>query len=80
MEMTEFDAVVIDPPRAGAKAQMAEIAQAAVPLVMAVSCNPNTFARDERMLEDGGYKLVEVWPVGQFLYSHHVELVAKFTR
>ena len=79
-EMADFDAIIIDPPRAGAKAQMAEIALSRVPVVMAVSCNPNTFARDARILVDGGYQLVEIWPVGQFLFSHHVELIAKFTR
>lgn len=80
LELKKFDAVVIDPPRAGASAQCAEIAKSAVPVVVAVSCNPNTFARDARLLLDGGYRLERLWPVGQFLWSAHVELVARFTR
>lgn len=79
-ELKKFDAVVFDPPRAGASAQCAEIARSAVPVVVAVSCNPNTFARDARLLLDGGYRLERLWPVGQFLWSAHVELVARFTR
>ena len=51
-----------------------------MPLVVAVSCDATTFARDARILIDGGYKLVTVTPVDQFRYSHHVELVAKFER
>ncbi|MCH8685916.1 class I SAM-dependent RNA methyltransferase [Pedomonas mirosovicensis] len=80
LELKRFQAVVIDPPRAGAQAQCAEIAKSAVPVVVAVSCNPNTFARDARLLIDGGYRLERLWPVGQFLWSAHVELVARFTR
>lgn len=80
LELKKFDAVVIDPPRAGATAQCMEIAKSSVPVVVAVSCNPNTFARDARLLLDGGYRLERLWPVGQFLWSAHVELVARFTR
>lgn len=80
LELKEFDAVVIDPPRAGAEAQCHQLAASDVPLVLAVSCNPNTFARDARLLADGGYHLTDLWPIGQFLWSTHVELVACFRR
>jgi 23S rRNA (uracil1939-C5)-methyltransferase len=79
-ELTAYDAVVFDPPRAGARAQAAEIAKSPVPVVIAVSCNPATFARDARMLVDGGYRLTQVTPVGQFLWSAHIELAAVFER
>jgi 23S rRNA (uracil1939-C5)-methyltransferase len=74
------DAVVFDPPRQGAEAQAREIAKSAAPVVVAVSCNPATFARDARLLSEGGYRLVQVTPVDQFRYSFHVEVVAKFVR
>ncbi len=80
LELKAFDAVVFDPPRQGAEAQARELALSKVPLVIAVSCDATTFARDARILIDGGYKLVTVTPVDQFRYSHHVELVAKFER
>lgn len=79
-ELRRFDAVVIDPPRAGAKEQIAELAKAKPPVVVAVSCNPNTFARDAAMLVAGGYRLERLWPVGQFRWSTHVELAARFVR
>ncbi|QXQ07703.1 methyltransferase [Sphingosinicellaceae bacterium] len=79
-ELDRFDAVVIDPPRAGAAAQTAALAASKVPLVVAVSCNPSTFARDARTLVDAGYDLQRLWPVGQFRWSTHVELVARFVR
>ena len=79
-ELSRFDAVVFDPPRPGAKIQAAEIARSKVPLVVAVSCNPASFARDARALVDGGYELKEVTPLDQFLWSPHVELVAVFRR
>ncbi len=79
-ELAPFEAVVFDPPRAGAKEQVAELAGSAVQRIVAVSCNPNTFARDARMLVDGGYVLESVQPVDQFLWSPHLELVAVFTR
>jgi 23S rRNA (uracil1939-C5)-methyltransferase len=79
-ELKAFDAVVFDPPRQGSERQAQELALSKVPLVVAVSCDAATFARDARILVDGGYKLVTVTPVDQFRYSHHVELVAKFTR
>jgi len=77
-ELKSFDAVVFDPPRAGASAQAAEIARSGVPTVIGVSCNPQTFARDASLLVAGGYRLVEVTPVDQFVYSPHVELVGVF--
>ncbi len=79
-ELGRFDAIIFDPPRAGAKAQAAGIARSNVPTVVAVSCNPATFARDAALLREGGYALARLWPVGQFRWSSHVELVAEFTR
>jgi 23S rRNA (uracil1939-C5)-methyltransferase len=79
-EMTKCDAVVFDPPRQGAQAQAAELAKSKVPLVVAVSCSAATFARDAKILIDGGYRLKRVTPVDQFRYSPHVELVARFER
>jgi 23S rRNA (uracil1939-C5)-methyltransferase len=79
-ELKVFDAVVFDPPRQGAKAQVCELAKSKVPTVIAVSCDATTFARDARILVDGGYKLAGVTPVDQFRYSFHVELVAKFEK
>jgi 23S rRNA (uracil1939-C5)-methyltransferase len=79
-ELARLDAVVFDPPRQGAEAQARELALSAVPILVAVSCNPLTFARDARILVDGGYRLTRVTPVDQFLYSAHVELVARFER
>lgn len=79
-ELARFDAVVFDPPRPGAKIQAVEIARSKVPLVVAVSCNPASFARDARALVDGGFALREVTPLDQFLWSPHAELVAVFRR
>lgn len=80
LELRKFDAVVIDPPRAGAKAQMAEIVASDIRLVGAVSCNPVSFARDAKTLIDGGFTLDWVQPVDQFRWSGHVELAARFSR
>jgi 23S rRNA (uracil1939-C5)-methyltransferase len=79
-ELKPFDAVVFDPPRQGAEAQARELAKSAVPVVIAVSCNPATFARDVRLLVDGGYRLTHVTPVDQFRHSAHVEIVARLER
>jgi 23S rRNA (uracil1939-C5)-methyltransferase len=79
-ELKQFDAVVFDPPRQGAEAQARELAASTVPTVVAVSCNPTTFARDARLLVDGGYRLVQVAPIDQFLFSAHVEVVANFKK
>ncbi|WP_010142322.1 class I SAM-dependent RNA methyltransferase [Oceanicola sp. S124] len=74
-----IEAAVIDPPRAGAEAQTRALAEARVPVIAAVSCNPVTFARDARMLLQAGYRMGEVLVVDQFRWSPHVEVVAGFT-
>ena len=79
-ELSRFDAVVIDPPRAGAEAQFAELAEARVPRIAEVSCNPVTFARDAALLIAAGYRLDRLTVVDQFRWSTHVELVAGFSR
>ena len=79
-ELDRFDAIVFDPPRAGAQAQVAWIAQSKVPLVIGVACDAGTFARDAAMLVAAGYRLERVIPVDQFKYSAHVELVGVFRR
>lgn len=79
-ELREIDAVVFDPPRQGAQAQAKQLAASKVPVIIAVSCNVTTFARDMRMLIDGGYKLETVVPVDQFRHTPHVELVARLVR
>jgi 23S rRNA (uracil1939-C5)-methyltransferase len=79
-ELGRFDAVVLDPPRAGAREQMPGLAASAVPRIAYVSCNPATFARDARTLIDGGYRLDWIRPVGQFRWSTHVELAASFSK
>ena len=79
-ELEGFDAVVFDPPRAGAAAQAAALAASKVATVVAVSCNPATLARDARILIDGGFKLEAVTPIDQFLFSPHIEAVAVLRR
>jgi 23S rRNA (uracil1939-C5)-methyltransferase len=79
-ELRDYDAVVFDPPRQGAEAQARQLAASKVPVVVAVSCNVATFARDARTLVDGGYKIETVTPVDQFRHTPHVELVARFIR
>ena len=79
-ELAAFDAVVLDPPRAGAQEQVRALAASPVPHIAYVSCNPATFARDAEILASGGYKLVWARPVGQFRWSTHVELAAAFSR
>jgi 23S rRNA (uracil1939-C5)-methyltransferase len=76
-ELARFDAVVIDPPRAGAQAQTERLARARPPVIAAVSCNPATFARDARLLADAGYRLDWIEVVDQFRWSAHVELAAR---
>ncbi len=76
-ELNEFDAIVFDPPRAGAALQAERIAKSSVPVVIAVSCNAATLARDARTLVDGGYVMGPVTPVDQFLYAPHVEAVSR---
>lgn len=77
-ELARFDAVVIDPPRAGAEAQIAQLARAGIPVIAHVSCNPASFARDAASLVAHGYSLEDLRVVDQFLWSTHVELVAAF--
>jgi 23S rRNA (uracil1939-C5)-methyltransferase len=78
--MRDYDAAVFDPPRQGAQAQVQQLAASKIPVVIAVSCNAATFARDARILTDGGYSLERVTPVDQFRHTPHVELVARFER
>jgi 23S rRNA (uracil1939-C5)-methyltransferase len=79
-ELNSFDAVVFDPPRAGAELQAREIASSEICRVIAVSCNAATFARDASILIDGGYQLKRVAPVDQFRFAGHVEIVGVFDR
>jgi 23S rRNA (uracil1939-C5)-methyltransferase len=79
-EFSRFEAVVLDPPRAGAREQAVHLAASTVPWIAYVSCNPSSFARDATTLIAGGYKLDWILPVGQFRWSTHVELAAAFSR
>ncbi|MEO9779107.1 MAG: class I SAM-dependent RNA methyltransferase [Sedimentitalea sp.] len=79
-ELRKFDAAVLDPPRAGAEAQVAALADSRLDLIAYVSCNPVTFARDARVLVSSGYHLTWVQVVDQFRWSSHIELVAAFSR
>jgi len=79
-ELNRYDAVMFDPPRAGCREQVEEMASARTPLLIGVSCNPATFARDARILCDGGYWLQSLQVIDQFLWSHHVEMVGVFTK
>ena len=79
-ELNRFAAVVLDPPRAGAREQVLQLAQADVPTLAYISCNPASFARDAAHLSTAGYWLESVKPVGQFRWSTHVELVGIFRK
>ncbi|WP_420142473.1 class I SAM-dependent RNA methyltransferase [Sphingomonas sp.] len=79
-ELGRFEAIVLDPPRAGAKEQAPALAAARTGVIAYVSCNPATFARDARTLLDGGWWIDWIRPVGQFRWSTHVELAARFVR
>jgi 23S rRNA (uracil1939-C5)-methyltransferase len=79
-ELDGFNAVLFDPPRQGAQMQARALAASAVPLIVAVSCNPATFARDMQLLMAGGYRLTSVTPIDQFRYSPHVEIVARLEK
>ncbi|TLG76947.1 methyltransferase [Methylocystis sp. B8] len=79
-ELNSFDAVVFDPPRAGAAAQTGEITRSEVPIVVAVSCHAQSFARDAAILLKGGYVIREITPLDQFRYAAHVEIVAVFEK
>lgn len=79
-EIRDYAAVVFDPPRAGAKEQCQKMAKSEIPLLVAVSCNPSTFARDAKILIEGGYKLKSLQLFDQFIYTNHTELVGVFYR
>jgi len=79
-ELNRFDAVLLDPPRAGARAQIAGIAASTLPRLVYVSCNPSSWARDAAVLAEAGFRLAKLRPVGQFRWSTHVELVSLFVR
>jgi 23S rRNA (uracil1939-C5)-methyltransferase len=79
-ELKGFDAVVFDPPRQGAEMQARELSASGVPLIVAVSCNPATFARDMQPLLRAGYHLTGVTPIDQFRYATHVEIVARLEK
>ena len=79
-ELRGFDGVVLDPPRAGAREQVAQIAASGVPRVAYISCNPSSWSRDGVILKEAGYRLEELRPVGQFRWSTHVELASLFVR
>ena len=79
-ELKDYDAVVLDPPRAGAEAQAKVLAKSRVPVIAYVSCDAASFARDAALLIAGGYKIGPVTPVDQFLWSSHIELVGRFVR
>jgi len=78
--LKDLDAVIIDPPRAGARTQAEALAESSVRKIAMVSCNPATFARDARLLEDGGYRLSWIQPIDAFLWSAQIELVGAFER
>ena len=79
-ELQAFDGVLLDPPRAGARAQVEQIAASGVPRVVYISCNPSSWSRDAVMLKEAGYRLAELRPVGQFRWSTHVELTSLFLK
>ncbi len=79
-DLSEFSALVFDPPRPGASAQCQALADTGPPIIIGVSCNPASFARDARLLVEGGYRLEWAAPIDQFPWSHHLELVARFVR
>jgi 23S rRNA (uracil1939-C5)-methyltransferase len=79
-ELNRFAAVLLDPPRAGARDQVAHLADSTVPRIVYISCNPSSWARDATVLVAGGYRLAELRPVGQFRWSTHVELASLFVR
>jgi len=79
-ECDRFDAIVLDPPRAGAREQVLQLAASSVPGIVYVSCNPSSFARDAETLCKVGYRIDWIQPVGQFRWSTHVELAARLSR
>jgi 23S rRNA (uracil1939-C5)-methyltransferase len=79
-ELDGFDALILDPPRAGAAAQVAELARSRVRRVVYASCDPGSFAREARVLQDAGYRLEKLKAIDQFLWSGHVESIALFAK
>ena len=79
-ELSGLDLVVLDPPRAGAKAQVEQIAQTKIPKIIMVSCNPQTAARDSKVLLDSGWQISSLTSVDQFKWSNHIELVIVFEK
>jgi len=79
-ELNQYDAVLFDPPRSGCNEQAKEMAASQVPLLIGISCNPASFAKDVRLLVNGGYRIQSIQVVDQFIYSHHVEVVGIFTK
>ncbi len=79
-ECNDYDVVIFDPPRGGAKAQATQLSKSDVPNIVAVSCDPSSFARDTKILIDGGYEMESLLPVDQFLWSTHLECIAHFTK
>ncbi len=79
-ELGRYDGAIFDPPRAGAQAQAEQLAKSGLPVVVAVSCNPTSFARDARLLVDAGYRIERIVPIDQFRFSAHVEIIAEFRR
>ena len=77
-ELSKYDAIIVDPPRSGAKLQFLNIARSNVSTIISISCNVNTFVRDAKILIESNYELKWVQPIDQFLFSAHVELVAIF--
>ena len=80
VDLDTFDAAILDPPRNGAAAQCAELAQSNIPVIAIVSCNPATFARDAETLTYSGYRLDWMQVIDQFLFSNHLEIVSRFTK
>lgn len=78
--LNDFASAIINPPRAGAKAQCEKLAQSTIPTVVMISCNPATFSRDASILCDGGYHLTSIIGIDQFVWSEHLELAAVFIR
>ena len=75
-ELVGVDLIVLDPPRAGAKEQVLQLAETQIPRIIMVSCAPKTGTRDIKILLDAGWHLTEITPVDQFTYSNHIEIVA----
>ncbi len=78
LELDKYNFCVINPPRVGAKAQCDELALSNIEKIVYISCNPESFARDAKILSDGGYKLQELFPVDQFYWTPHIEMIGFF--